>query len=159
GRRPRGRPGGRRPQDPARPAHRSGPDPAPAGGEARAEERAGGAGHPAPRPVRGGRARRRRGLRPRVGPAAQHRPWARPACAGARAAAQGHRRRRGPGGARGARRRRRAGDRTRAGAPQAAVGAGARPRQGHPSPGRHAGAQGPLARRGLRRREGGARAV
>ena len=54
-------------QDPARPADRPGAQPQGAGRQAGQQERAGRAGHRAARPVRGGRADRRRGVRPALG--------------------------------------------------------------------------------------------
>ena len=61
------RPGVGGPQDPARPADRPGADPLGARRQAGRQGRAGRDRHPAPRPVRGGRAGRRRRLRPHLG--------------------------------------------------------------------------------------------
>ena len=95
GARTRGGPRGGRPQDPARPAHRPAPQPLRAQRQAREEGRPRRGRHPAARPVRGGRAGRRRGVRPGLGavPAARQGPG--PSGAGPGAATQGRRRRDG----------------------------------------------------------------
>ena len=96
-----GRPRGGGPQDPARPAHRAGPQPCRAG-DASWPRRASPTSRrrAAAGPVRGGRPGRRRGVRPGLGAVPAGRQGSGPPGAGPGAAPQGRRRRGRPGGAR-----------------------------------------------------------